>query len=879
VQPDRVTLTFLFSDIEGSTQLWEREPQRMQAALAGHDALARGAVDAHHGRLVRTMGDGVYAVFQDPLDGVAAAVQLQRDLNDAAHTAGLPLRVRIGVHRGEAEGRDGDYYGSTVNRAARIMSIGHGGQTLLSQAVVDAMAERLPPPASLLDLGRVRLRDLSSPERVWQLQHPELRALFPPLRSLESTPNNLAQQLNSFVGRERELAEVRQRLQGARLLTLLGMGGMGKSRLSVQLGAAVLDDHPDGVWLVELAPVADPRGVPQAVASVLGVKEEAGHGVTESLLRYVRDRQLLVILDNCEHLVQACAQLCKQLLQAGAGVKILASSRDVLQVAGEVTYQVPTLSVPRTDEGQAPETLMQHEAVRLFVERAAATQPAFALTAANAPAVADICHRLDGIPLALELAAARTRALSVEAICRRLSDRFKLLVTNDQTVLPRQRTLRALIDWSHDLLGEQERVLFRRLSVFAAGWTLEAAEDVCAGAGLETDEVMDLLAGLVDKSLVVMSAEGDRYRMLDTVGQYALEKLAAAPEDHDATRQRHLQHYLAFAETAHQHLSSSEQAAWLARLDPERENFIAAHACSAGLPQSGELGMRMALALRPYWIYRGLLSLGLTFSVQVLEREGLQARDDARLRALGGAGMMCNYVGRYAQARRYFEESLHIAREIDRHAWAAKVLRQLGAACVGLGDTAAASAYLEEGVERARELGEQRDLGAAVTALAMLHRTQGRLQQALPLYESALAAFRSLGDPLSIAATLLNLSMVCIHLPSCHMPPTMLLEVLDIAGQTRSRPMLQGALDVCAGLAAAHGEWPRAARLYGAAQQLAADMALQRDAADEAFILPLMAQTQAALGEPAWQVAERDGRAMGGDEAQGEARAWLAGLG
>ena len=534
----------LFTDIEGSTSLWEREPGRMDAALRAHDAMLTAAVGLHRGRVVKSTGDGIHAVFDDPADAVAAALQMQLTLADPAATAGLELRLRCGLHVGADEYRDGDFYGQAVNRAARIMSVAHGGQTLLSQAIVDSVGERMPPGATRRDLGHVRLRDLTSPERVYQLEHAQLRAQFPPLRSLEATPNNLPQQLNSFVGRERELAEAKQRLATSRLVTLLGMGGIGKSRLSIQLGADLLDDYRDGVWLVELAPLTDARLVPQAVASVLGVKEDAGHSVQEALLRYVRDKQLLFILDNCEHVVRACAELAKQLMQAGAGIKVLASSRDVLQIAGEATYQVPTLSVPDPRNHTEPAQLLRHEAVRLFVDRAHASQPSFEVTPGNAAAVADICNRLDGIPLALELAAARTRALSVEAIAARLDDRFRLLVSGDQTVLPRQRTLRALIDWSHDLLPDGERTLFRRLAVFAGGFALEAAEQVGGGDGLDAADVLDLLAHLVEKSLVIMEFSGQRYRMLDTVRHYAQERLDEST-DKAGAHARHFAHYLA----------------------------------------------------------------------------------------------------------------------------------------------------------------------------------------------------------------------------------------------------------------------------------------------------------------------------------------------
>jgi predicted ATPase/class 3 adenylate cyclase len=867
-------VAFLFSDIEGSTRLWEQDPTRMRPAMACHDRVTREAVDHHHGRVVKSTGDGIHAVFDDPADAVAAALNMQRALADPAVTQGLALFLRCGLHLGADEHRDGDFYGPAVNRAARIMSVAHGGQTLLSQAIVDSVGDRLPPGATVRDLGHVRLRDLTSPERVYQLAHAALRAEFPPLRSLEATPNNLPQQLNSFVGRERELAEAKARLAGSRLVTLLGMGGIGKSRLSIQLGADLLDDYRDGVWLVELAPLTDPRLVPQALASVLGVKEATGHSVLESLMRYVRDKQLLFILDNCEHVVHACADVAKQLMQAGAGVKVLASSRDVLQVAGESVYQVPTLSVPGPNEPLTPEQLLRHEAVRLFVDRALASQPAFAITPGNAAAVASICSRLDGIPLAIELAAARTRALSVEAIAARLDDRFRLLVSGDQTVLPRQRTLRALIDWSYDLLPDAERMLFRRLAVFAGGFTLEAAEAVGCSDGLDAADVLDLLAHLIEKSLVIMELGGQRYRMLDTVRHYAQERLDESA-DKAGAQVRHFAHYLHLAEQARAGLVGAEQGTWLARLDHERENLLAAHGRCDGADSSAcEMGLRLAHALRPYWLNRGLLALGFRITVETLDREGAQKRDQLRYRGLSSAGYLAYFMGRYAQSRAYLQESLGIARELG-NAQAAELLLPLGMACQGEGDVVAARAHLEEAVALEGQLGNRTALAAASNALAQLHRMQGRLEEAEPLYESALALARELEDRESTAAILLNQAMVSVGRGSTHRTCTLLTEVLGIADEIGSKPALQSALEVCAGLATSQKDWQHAVVFFGAAQALAAHTGLQRDPADEAFLLPLMALAREALGGEGFETFETQGRQLPLGDALVQVHAWL----
>ena len=618
--------TFLFTDIEGSTRLWEQEPSRMPPALARHDALAQAAVGRHRGVVVKMIGDGMHAAFDDPLDAVLAILELQRALADPAATEGLPLHIRAGLHAGVVERRDNDYFGTAVNRAARIMGSAHGGQVLVSGTVAGLVASRLPAAVALRDLGAVRLRDLAGAEHVFQLLHQELRADFPALRSLAATPNNLPQQMTTFVGREREIADLCALLGTARLLTLTGMGGLGKTRLALEVAVRALEDHADGVWFVELASLSDPARVPQAVASALGVSEEGARSVMDSLLQFVADRSLLVVLDNCEHLVGACAELATRLLQAGAGVRVLATSRENLHVRGETTYPVPALSVPEAGGEMAPEAMVHCDAVRLFVDRALAAQPLFRLTADNAAAVTEICRRLDGIPLALELAAARLRALSVEGIATRLQDRFRLLVAGDRTALPRQKTLRALIDWSHDLLTEAERIVFRRLAVFAGGFNLEAAEAVVPGSDVADGDVLDLLSQLVDKSLVAVAVDSGRYRLLETVRQYAGECLAATG-DGATLRARHRAHYVALAERARPELVGPHQAEWLARLDLDRENLLSAHAGCAGDPQAGATGLQLVTALKQYFYRRGLLGLAQQVMAEALAHPGAQARD------------------------------------------------------------------------------------------------------------------------------------------------------------------------------------------------------------------------------------------------------------
>jgi len=866
--------TFFFTDIEGSSRLWEEQPERMRAALARHDRILREAVERHHGRVVKFTGDGVHAAFDDPRDAVVAAVELQNTLADPASTEDLPLRVRCGMHAGVIEHRDGDHFGSAVNRAARIMSAAHGGQTLISQAVAELVGGRLPEGITLRDLGSVRLRDLSTPEQVYQIVHVGLRQDFPALRSLEAVPNNLPQQLTTFVGREREQGEVKAAHRKSRLLTLSGIGGLGKTRLSLQIAADVVNDYPDGVWFVEFAPITDERLVPQAVASVLGVKEEAGRPVIEALVKHVRGRKLLLVLDNCEHLVQACAELAKQLLQAGAQLRILASSREHFNIAGESVYMVPPLSVPKPGGTNMVESILQCEAVCLFVERAMAVQPAFKLTEHNAPAVVEICQRLDGIPLALELAAARVRALSVEQIAARVNDRFRLLTTGDRAALPRQQTLRALIDWSYDLLTEKERILFRRLAVFAGGWTLEAVETVCSGGDVGEGEVLDLLADLVDKSLVMVDTHGGRYGLLETVRQYAEERLEQAGEG-EAVRTRHLDFYVALAEQAKPELVGPRQGEWLVRLDLERENLLSAHKWADHAATGAEKGLRLVNAAKMYWFRRGLLGLGHRVTVEALARDGVRGRHPARSLGLFGAGQLCCYMGRYLEAAGYLEESLSISRELGDEQRVAAVLQPLALVAIGQGDADAAQERFEEALALLQKLGDKRQLASAINGLAQVLRLKGELDRAEPLYEQAVSLARELGERQSVAVGLLNLAMVAIGRGSGHRARQMLLDVLGIAEETGSKLAGQSVLDVSSGLASLAGEWESAARFYGMAEAQAGDMGIRRDAADEAFLVPQVARARESLGDTAFAAAESVGRSLSYDEATAKVRAWL----
>jgi len=565
------TVTFLFTDVENSTPLWEQHPEAMKAALAKHDSLLRSIFLTHKGEIVKTTGDGFHVAFTTATDAVNAAIHSQQALQKDTWDE-VTIKVRMGLHTGEAELRDGDYYGGTLNRAARIMSIGHGGQILVSEATYQIIQEHLPAVASVHNLGRHILKGLSIPEQIYQISTPDLQQEFPALKSQTHATNNLPTQLTSFIGRERELSEAKSRLVRTHLLTLIGPGGTGKTRLSIQLGMQLLSDFEDGVWLAEFAPIADPALIIQTIASVFEIGEIPGVPLMVLVHNFLREKHLLLILDNCEHLVEASAKVVDEILHVAPQVKVIVSSREALGINGETVYRVPSLSLPNQAE-VTKEAALGFESVQLFVERASAANRKFQLTDENASSVAQICSRLDGIPLAIELAVSRITVFSPEQIAKRLDDRFKLLTGGSRTALPRQQTLRALIDWSYDLLSEDERALLRRLSVFAGGWTFEAAENICNNV-----DVIEYLPQLVNKSLVTMDDAGEesRYFLLETIRQYARDKLLEKGEG-EGTRSRHLTYYLEMVETARPELLKREhELEWIDRIQTEYDNIRAA---------------------------------------------------------------------------------------------------------------------------------------------------------------------------------------------------------------------------------------------------------------------------------------------------------------
>ncbi|HEY7908856.1 MAG TPA: adenylate/guanylate cyclase domain-containing protein, partial [Thermomicrobiales bacterium] len=570
------TVTFLFTDIAGSTARWEHDAEAMRGILARHDALLGTAVDTHGGVVFKTVGDAFYAAFTDAPAALDAALAAQYALFAEDWGSGDPLRVRMALHTGSVEARDGDYFGRPLNRVARLLSAGHGGQTLVSGATEELIRDTLPPGVALRDMGEARLKDLLRPEHIYQIVAPDLPADFPPLKTLDARRTNLPAQATMLVGREREAEAVVALLRrdDVRLLTLTGPGGTGKTRLALQVAAECVESFPDGVFFVPLADVVDPARVAFQIAETLGVTEGGGQSLTERLHAFVRGQQLLLVLDNFEQVAVAGTAVA-HLLAAAPGLKALITSRAALRVYGEREYPVPTLPLPNPRRLPPLDQLMRNESVRLFVARAQEVKADFALTPANAKTVAEICYRLDGLPLAIELAAARTKLLTPQALLERLTHSLRVLTGGARDLPARQQTLRGAIDWSYTTLDAGEQALFARMAVFAGGGTLSAIETICNADGALTVEIIDGLSSLSDKSLLhqVEVGEGEpRFAMLGTIREYALERLEERGEL-IALRHARTAYYLALAEEAEAALTGAAQGVWLARLEAEHDNI------------------------------------------------------------------------------------------------------------------------------------------------------------------------------------------------------------------------------------------------------------------------------------------------------------------
>jgi predicted ATPase/class 3 adenylate cyclase len=864
------TVTFLFTDIEGSTRLLQTLGEGWKTVLEDHNRLVRGAIREASGVDLRTEGDSFFAVFRTAPAAVAAAAAAQRALaaNPWPHDASV--RIRMGMHTGVGTVGGDSYVGLDVHRAARIAAAGHGGQVLLSSATSELVRADLSHGLGLRDLGEHRLKDLARPEHIFQLTIEALPAEFPPIRSLE-TPSNLPIERTSFVGREREVARVKKLLRGPGLLTLTGPGGSGKTRLALHAARVLLDDYPDGVFFVELAPITDPRLVPSTIADSVGARAEGARSVLDTLRDHLRDREMLLIVDNFEQVLES-SFVVGDLLAAAPGMRILATSREPLHLTGEQELTVPPMDLPDTGQLAAPEQLVQCEAVTLFVQRARAVDPGFRITEANAPVVAELCLRLDGLPLAIELAASRIKLLSPQAILERLEHRLKLLTGGPVDRPARQRTLREAIGWSYDLLDEAERALFRRLSVFLGGWTLDAAEAVAnSEGGLERD-AFEVLGSLVDKSLAMTSPTASdvvRFGMLETIREFGAEQLEAAGEA-EAARERHASYFLAAAEAAEPHLRGLQQKSWLDGLELEHDNLRAALRRVIDMGQA-QKGLRLVGTLWRFWHLHGHLAEGRRWAEEVLALPAASARTAERAKALTALGGLVYWQEDVPATRRAYEEALEIARELGDRSAEAEGIYNLGYVPAYEGDIAAAVAMFEESRAAFEELGIRRGVADVLWILGIVARLEGDLPRSRAMAEESLRLHREVGDLFGVTDALHTVGRTALAQKDLATAALSFLEALDNDERVGNRTGMAIVMDNLAGKASAEGQHLRALRLAGASEAI-------KEAAGGHAPPPLIdlpdprEAAREALGQAAVVAAWEEGRAMTLDQALAYAR-------
>jgi len=890
--------------------MWEHDAPAMQAALARHDELLRRAIEKRGGYVFQTVGDAFCCAFSTATEALEAALEAQRELFAEEWGIEGGMRDRMALHTGAAEERDGDYFGPPLNRVARLLSAGHGGQVLLSLPTQELVRDQLPAGTTLMDLGEHRLKDLFRPERIFQLTAPDLPSEFPPLRTLAAYRNNLPLQPTPLIGREKEVSEVCKLLRGdeTRLFTLTGPGGIGKTRLALQAAADLLDDFPDGTFFAPLATLTEAELLLPAVAETLGVRESGEQSLDETLKDYLGERRLLLVLDNFEQVLGA-APTVTELLAEAPGLKVLATSRTSLRLYGEHEFPVPPLTLPDLKHPPPLERLTQYEAVGLFVDRAHAVKPDFKVTNESAPAVAEICVRLDGLPLAIELAAARVKMLPPKAMLQRLSSRLKLLTGGARDLPERQRTLRATIEWSHALLDESEQLLFARLAVFSGGRTLEAIEEICDAEGDLDVDAFEGVSSLLDKSLL-RQEEGPggepRFVMLETVHEFAREKLGKSAEA-EQIRRTHAEYFLTLAEEAHPELRGPDQLQWLERLEAEHDNMRAALTWALERKEV-EVALRLGGALSWFWLIRGYHSEGRRWleealaldrrgspesramalagvgalaeeqggldrakqaceeGLELLEHEAREARE-AKLWLLASLGWVAWMREEHGQAKGLFEESLALSREMSDTWWLAHSLANLATLSHDRGDSDKATKLYEESMDLFREQGDKQGLAFCLINLGMLVYSQGDLGRAGQVTEESVALQRELGTRGGVSMGLYNLGWMALLQDDLGRAASFFRESLSLSWDTRLNPIVQSALEGFACVAGARGNAERAARLWGAAQALHEAKGIPRDIDFLAEADARISAVRLGMGEEIWEEAWRKGKAMALDEA------------
>ncbi len=770
-------VTFLFTDIEGSTKIAQQYPGQMQGVLAEHDNIIRSAVESNNGIVFLHVGDGYCCAFADAADALHAAAHIQQSAQ-GRDPDGVPLKIRIGIHTGNAEWSGERYMGyMTLARTSRIMSAAHGEQTLVSDETAKHSFDRITGNISLRDLGERRLKDLIQSLRLYELIVPGLRTDFPPIKALDLRPNNLPVQITGFIGREDEINSLKTVLSRTRLLTILGAGGAGKTRLSIQLAAEVMDDFPDGVWLVELAQIAEAGLLAQAVMQSLDLAESPDTSPKENLAGNLKDKRLLIILDNCEHIVDEVAELTEFLLMKSRQAKILATSREALRCEGEQTFLVLPLKFPDPADNVSPEMLIRYESVRLFIERALSVNRNFRVNDKNASALANICFQLDGIPLAIELAAAKIGVLSLEQINLRLDNRFQLLKGGRRTSLPRQQTLRAMIDWSYELMDLTGKKFWNRLSIFLNGCTIESAEAVCCADESECGVVIDHLTHLTDKSVVFVDDESQRFRMLETIRQYGEDKLKESGSYAETSR-RHAEYFRDFVSSAEKEIRGEKGKEWIKAIEYENANIEKALKWSIDNGNT-VVANRIASSMGTYWQLRGLISEAAFWLSQTIKLEDKIPTPDL-CKVLSHAGNFARIQGEYQKAGELLRESLEMSRQIGDINSASDTLNRLGIFEYDLGNFEESIRYYEQNLFLYRERGDKLGTARSLNNIGNAYCNMGDTAKGQELYEECLLLRREMGDRLGVAITLNNMGILLYEKGNYERALSVLEESLEI---------------------------------------------------------------------------------------------------
>lgn len=830
-------VTFLFTDIEGSTRLAQEFPESYPTALEDHNNILKNSVESNNGFVFDIVGDAFYCSFENPFDAIKASVSSILDLAKSK----IGIKVRIGIDTGKANWNGVTYAGYiTLARTHRIMSAASGDQIIISDDVLKLLRnifenekrselefsyEKNKNKISFRDLGERRLKDLLTPVKLFQVVSEILPANFTPLKTLDVRPNNLPVMVTNFIGREKEISRIKEELEKSRLLTLTGTGGAGKTRLALQIGMELTDNFIHGVWITELESLPAQSFLPQSILKIFYLKEEQNKNPVDTLIEYLKDKNILLILDNCEHVIEQCSKLSDNLLSKCPGLKILATSRELLRCKGETAHRVLSLEIPDLKGEITFEKIKDYESVRLFIERAQAVRPDFNINNENAFAIAEICSKLDGIPLAIELAAARTKVLTLEKINEKLKDRFHLLTGGSRTVLPRQQTLKALIDWSYDLLNEKEKLLWERLSIFKGGLTLDAAENVCSDSRLNEQEILYILNNLSEKSIIIFDFNKGRYKMLESISQYGKEKLNQSGERKNVFS-KYLRHFSELTKNAEPNLFGKDGKVWLGKIEDDYSNIQ--YAVEGALSNNEfETAAQMASELRLYWDIRGYYSSGMQVLELILkEREKISKNTLGKI--LLSSGSLLFLLGRSDESKKHYEEALRLQRETDDQEGITNTLNGLGNVEILYGNYGEAKKFYTESLETGKRIELKRVVGMALNNLGNVEYITGNFDEAMKLYEQCLEYRKQSNDNQGVATAFCNLGNLCIEQGKYDLSQKYLTMCVDVCRELGERKLLAHAFIGLSSLKFIQGKYDEAKQIMFKSIELNREMGDKR---------------------------------------------------